>query len=69
MAQLNFTFGIPAGADGKSAYQIWLDAGNTGTEQDFLDSIAASAAAEITASATVTSLAAGADPTVIVTVS
>lgn len=25
-----------AGADGKSAYQIWLDAGNTGTESDFL---------------------------------
>lgn len=24
------------GADGKSAYQSWLDAGNTGTEQDFL---------------------------------
>lgn len=27
------------GADGKSAYQIWLDAGNTGTEQDFLNSL------------------------------
>jgi len=27
------------GADGKSAYQIWLDEGNTGTEQDFLDSL------------------------------
>jgi len=26
------------GADGKSAYQIWLDLGNTGTEQDFIDS-------------------------------
>ena len=24
------------GEDGKSAYQIWLDAGNTGTEEDFL---------------------------------
>ncbi|QDR80235.1 collagen-like protein [Sporomusa termitida] len=24
------------GADGKSAYQIWLDNGNTGTEEDFL---------------------------------
>ncbi len=24
---------------GASAYQIWLDAGNTGTEQDFLDSL------------------------------
>ncbi len=27
------------GADGDSAYQIWLDAGNVGTEQDFLDSL------------------------------
>lgn len=27
------------GTDGKSAYQIWLDNGNTGTEQDFLDSL------------------------------
>lgn len=27
------------GAPGKSAYQIWLDQGNVGTEQDFLDSI------------------------------
>ena len=24
------------GTDGKSAYQIWLDAGNVGTEADFL---------------------------------
>lgn len=27
------------GLNGKSAYQIWLDNGNTGTEQDFLDSL------------------------------
>ncbi|GET46904.1 right-handed parallel beta-helix repeat-containing protein [Capnocytophaga felis] len=27
------------GADGKSAYQSWLDAGNQGTEQDFLNSL------------------------------
>ncbi len=27
------------GLDGKSAYQIWLDQGNSGTEQDFLDSL------------------------------
>jgi hypothetical protein len=27
------------GEDGKSAYQSWLDEGNTGTEQDFLDSL------------------------------
>ena len=25
------------GIDGKSAYQIWIDAGHTGTEDDFLD--------------------------------
>ena len=27
------------GTDGKSAYQVWLDAGNTGTEADFLASL------------------------------
>lgn len=27
------------GFNGKSAYQIWLDQGNTGSEQDFLDSL------------------------------
>jgi hypothetical protein len=27
------------GSDGKSAYQTWLDQGNLGTEQDFLDSL------------------------------
>ena len=27
------------GEDGKSAYQIWLDNGNSGTEQDFLNSL------------------------------
>ena len=27
------------GIDGKSAYEIWLEQGNTGTEQDFLDSL------------------------------
>lgn len=27
------------GKDGKSAYEIWLDEGNNGTEQDFLDSL------------------------------
>lgn len=27
------------GLDGKSAYQIWLDEGNVGTEQNFLDSL------------------------------
>lgn len=29
----------PAGPAGDSAYQIWLDEGNIGTEQDFLDSL------------------------------
>lgn len=28
-----------SGTDGKSAYQIWLDQGNTGTVQQFLDSL------------------------------
>lgn len=27
------------GEQGESAYQVWLDEGNTGTEQDFLDSL------------------------------
>jgi hypothetical protein len=27
------------GKDGRSAYQIWLDLGNAGTEQDFIDSL------------------------------
>ena len=27
------------GADGKSAYQLWLDAGNTGTQEEFLASL------------------------------
>lgn len=27
------------GSDGKSAYQIWLDLGNTGSEQDFIESL------------------------------
>lgn len=27
------------GTEGKSAYQVWLDAGNIGTRQDFIDSI------------------------------
>lgn len=28
-----------SGSDGKSAYQIWLEAGNTGSEQDYLNSL------------------------------
>ena len=27
------------GIDGDSAYQIWLNLGNVGTEQDFIDSL------------------------------
>ncbi|MCI5942091.1 MAG: collagen-like protein [Ligilactobacillus animalis] len=27
------------GVDGKSAYQVWLDLGNAGSEQDFIDSL------------------------------
>ncbi len=34
-----------AGAAGKSAYQIWLDAGNTGSEADFLASLKGSGSA------------------------
>ena len=30
---------ISNGVDGKSAYQLWLDEGNTGTIQDFFDSL------------------------------
>jgi hypothetical protein len=30
---------LPAGADGKSAYEIWIAEGNVGTEADFLDSL------------------------------
>lgn len=30
------------GTPGKSAYEIWLEQGNTGTEQDFLDSLVSS---------------------------
>lgn len=34
-----------AGAAGKSAYEIWLDAGNTGSEADFLESLKGSGSA------------------------
>ena len=30
---------IRDGVDGKSAYDIWIEEGNTGSEQDFLDSL------------------------------
>lgn len=31
--------GKVVGEDGKSAYQIWLESGNEGTEQDFINSL------------------------------
>lgn len=31
--------GSGSGTNGKSAYEIWLEQGNTGSEQDFLDSL------------------------------
>ena len=34
------------GNDGKSAYEIWIEQGNEGTEQDFLDSLKASGTGE-----------------------
>jgi len=34
-----------SGSNGQSAYQIWLDEGNEGTEQDFLDSLVGDAGA------------------------
>ena len=33
------TIKVPVGATGKSAYQIWQEAGNTGSEADFLASL------------------------------
>ena len=38
--------GGSGGADGKSAYQLWLDAGNTGTVTDFLASLVGAAGAD-----------------------
>ena len=40
------------GNDGKSAYQIWLDLGNSGTEQDFINSLKAPSAAPVKRAAT-----------------
>ena len=39
----HFSFGIPQGKQGKSAYQVWLDEGNSGDEQDFFDSLTGAA--------------------------
>lgn len=40
------------GNDGKSAYQIWLDLGNSGTEQDFINSLKAPSATPVKRAAT-----------------
>jgi len=45
-AYLDFQEG-KKGDDGASAYQIWLDAGNEGTEEDFLDWLKVSASVDI----------------------
>ena len=42
------------GDDGLSAYQVWLNLGNTGTEQDFIDSLGGSKAIYDSQSRTVT---------------
>ncbi|MBJ6367687.1 collagen-like domain-containing protein [Snuella sedimenti] len=42
---VNGTNGVD-GADGDSAYQIWLDAGNTGTEAEFLASLVGATGAQ-----------------------
>lgn len=42
------TYGLPIPLFGKSAYQTWLDLGNHGSEQDFLDSLVASGGGGIT---------------------
>ena len=45
------------GLDGKSAYQIWLDAGNTGTESAFLDSLKGESAVAVSVGTTTTGTA------------
>ena len=51
------------GAAGASAYQIWLDNGNTGTEQDFLNSLVGAAGAQGATGPAGAQGAAGADGT------
>ena len=58
-----------AGADGKSAYQIWIDAGHEGTEEEFLNWVAGQALLNLTFSATAHSLSPDVAPTVDVTIS
>jgi hypothetical protein len=42
----------PRNLRGLSAYEVWIEEGNTGTEQDFLDSLATAATATATTAAT-----------------
>ena len=77
---LDFQFGIPAatnGQDGQSAYDAWIAYAEeqdppieqpTGTITDMFDWLAAQAVGDITATAEITQLAAGSDPTVTVTI-
>lgn len=47
ISELELTGGSGSpGADGESAYQVWLDAGNVGTEADFLASLVGPAGAD-----------------------
>ena len=36
-AAMDFIAANPKGLDGKSAYEIWLQQGHTGTEEDFMN--------------------------------
>lgn len=51
VGSLALSSGMLRGQDGDSAYDIWLDAGNTGSEQDFLDSLKGSAGEDASATA------------------
>lgn len=44
---INKTNSGEGGADGLSAYEIWLELGNSGTEQNFIDSLKGESAFEI----------------------
>lgn len=40
---MKLTFGLPKGDPGASVYQVWLDAGNTGSVEEFLSTLSGSA--------------------------
>lgn len=63
LSSLASYFSGEEGAAGDSAYQIWLDNGNTGTEQDFLDSLVGAAGAQGATGPAGAQGAAGADGT------